>query len=186
MGQEWIGLELLATRGGVRRLQVSRYSLQPPARSHVPRLSALALLVVLLAPFLVAQTKSPALTSARELLESRAEQEVNDGADICLKENSVAAVELMLEMLEQTERRTHLHLAPGHFRDIVWDRLCKITDHYARARIEHELKNGQDQRVRQWCAELLGMLKYESNSAMQWTVGKNEPEELLLDLGKER
>ncbi|MEO6596461.1 MAG: HEAT repeat domain-containing protein [Planctomycetota bacterium] len=112
---------------------------------------------LLVAAALPAQAKPPdPLARARELLASRSEQEVNEGADLCAKENSVAAVELLLETLEQTERRTHLHLAPGHYRDIVWDRLVKITDAYARRRVEQELKSGKDPKVRQWCAELLG------------------------------
>lgn len=114
-------------------------------------------LLLLSAALLPAQANAPDLQRALELLQSRAEQEVRQGADICQKANSIAAVELLLTVMQQTERRTHLHLAPAHYRDICWDALTKITDHYARLRVEQELKKGRDARVRQWCAELLGI-----------------------------
>ncbi|HEX6812464.1 MAG TPA: HEAT repeat domain-containing protein [Planctomycetota bacterium] len=117
----------------------------------------LLFLATLLPAMLPAQARNADLSRARELLEGRSEKEVHEGADLCLAANNVAAVELMLEVLNQTERRSRVHLAPGHYRDIVWDRIGKITDRYARARVEQELKAGQDQRVRQWCAELLGI-----------------------------
>src|SRR5262245_18026725 len=132
---------------------VARVVLTSP---NLPVRICLLLLTALPAALLHAQAKSD-LARARELLERPAEKEVKEGADICLAANNVAAVELMLEVLAATERRSPIHLAPGHYRDIVWDRLAKITDRYARARIELELKTGQDQRVRQWCAELLGI-----------------------------
>ncbi len=107
---------------------------------------------------LVAQNKvSPEIARARELLGERTEQQVSEGADICLRANDVPGVEALLEAMDQTERRTHLHLAPGHYRDICWDRLERITDLYARRRVEHELKTGRDPMVRGWCAELLGI-----------------------------
>lgn len=121
------------------------------------RLAPFVVLAVAACPALPAQGKSPELMRARELLASRVEKEVHEGADLCLQANDVPAVELLLDVLRQTERRTQLHLSPAHYRDIVWDRLAKITDHYARLRVEHELKTGTDQRVRQWCAELLGI-----------------------------
>ncbi len=105
----------------------------------------------------VSQARPPELDRARQLLAERNEGQVREGAELCVKANSAAAVEVLLEVLEQTERRTHLHLSPGHYRDIVWDALVKITDLYARRRVEHELKTGRDPNVRQWCAELLGL-----------------------------
>jgi len=110
--------------------------------------------LVLLASLLPAQAKSPNLIQARQLLGGASEQQVHEGADLCLKENNVAAVELLLEVLGTTHRRA---LAPAHYRDIVWDRLAKITDLYARRRVELELKTSDDPHLRQWCAELLGI-----------------------------
>jgi hypothetical protein len=104
---------------------------------------------------LVAQNAD--LDRAKTLLAGRAEAEVNEGADLCAKADNVPAVELLLEVMNQTQRRSHLHLSPGHYRDICWDRLVKIKDIYARRRVEHELKTSKDPRVRQWCAELLGI-----------------------------
>lgn len=121
-------------------------------------LARLVLAATTLAAAAAAQGKpSPALEQARRLLGERTEQQVNDGADLCLKANDVPGVEALLEVMEQTERRTHMHLSPGHYRDICWDRLTKITDHYARRRVEHELRTGRDPFVRAWCAELLGV-----------------------------
>jgi HEAT repeat protein len=103
-----------------------------------------------------AQAKSPDLARARALLQERAERDVQEGTTLCVKANDVPAVELLLDVLGETERRSRLHLAPGHFRDIVWDGLTRITDLYARRRVEHELQTSRNQHVRQWCAELLG------------------------------
>ena len=105
----------------------------------------------------IAQSKPAAPERARALLEDTAEKDVRDGAKLCSDANNVPAVELLLEALAETERRTRNHLAPGHYRDIVWDGLVAITDVYARRRVEHECKVGKDPRVRQWCAELLGI-----------------------------
>ena len=136
--------------------QRCRYSPGCPSTS-LPLRICLLVLAALPAALLPAQAKPVDLSRARELLEGRAEKDVNEGADLCLAANNVAAVELMLDILAATERRSQMHLAPGHYRDIVWDRLGKVTDRYARARVEQELKTCQDQRVRQWCAELLGI-----------------------------
>ena len=110
-----------------------------------------------LAAAAAAQGDPGPLVRARELLRERLERDVQEGTSLCVQANDVPAVELLLEALGQTERRTHLHLAPGHFRDIVWDGLVRITDPYARRRVEHELQHGRNQDVRQWCAELLGI-----------------------------
>ncbi len=117
----------------------------------------ITLTILLSASLATAQTPAPDLQRAAELLGERAEQQVREGAMICQRANNVAAVELLLAVMQQTERRTHLHLAPAHYRDICWEALTQITDHYARLRVELELKKGRDPRVRQWCAELLGI-----------------------------
>jgi HEAT repeat protein len=107
---------------------------------------------------LSAQAKSsPDLDRARQQLQDRTEEQVTEGAQLCARLDSVPAVEALLEVIEQTERRTFQHLPPGHYRDIVWDALVKIKDTYARKRVELELKNSHDESVRSWCAELLGI-----------------------------
>src|SRR5262245_34517551 len=123
----------------------------------MPTTRALAAAVsLLLTTAAVAQAKAD-LGRARSLLEATAEKDVREGMEMCVRANDVPAVELMLEMMEETDRRTRLHLAPGHYRDVVWDGLVRITDPYARRRVELELKQGRDQRVRQWCGEALGI-----------------------------
>jgi hypothetical protein len=112
-------------------------------------------LALTLAAAATAQAKAE-LAPARELLESAAERDVTKGTSMCVKANNVPAVELLLDVIAQTERRSHMYLAPGHYRDIVWDGLLKITDPYARRRVEVELKKARDPHVREWCAELLG------------------------------
>lgn len=98
------------------------------------------------------------LQQARTELEDSAEATVRTGADTCRQVNSPESVELLLEILDQTERRSARHLDPAHYRDIVWDALVGITDFYARKRVEAEmLQNEKNARVRQWCAELLGI-----------------------------
>ncbi|MFT7669491.1 MAG: hypothetical protein ACI8X5_002194 [Planctomycetota bacterium] len=95
------------------------------------------------------------LERARKLLASSPEQEVRDGARICVELNSVASVEELLNVLNLTANRG---LAAAHYRDVCWEALRDITDPYARKRVEQELKeNKGSERVRQWCAELLGL-----------------------------
>ncbi len=82
----------------------------------------------------------------------------NEGAAICVRLNNVAAVELMLEVLRAMDDRGAGFLPQGHYRDIVWGALGKITDPYARHRVEVELAtNKASPLTRQWCAELLGI-----------------------------
>lgn len=127
------------------------------ARTRVSAVASFALAALVITAPLAAQAKGPDLAQARQLLQERAERDVNEGTRLCVQANNVPAVELLLEVFGQTKRRTHLHLAPGHFRDIVWDGLTKITDPYARRRVELELRESRDPDVRQWCAELLGI-----------------------------
>ncbi|MHC4548593.1 MAG: HEAT repeat domain-containing protein [Planctomycetota bacterium] len=96
------------------------------------------------------------LAGARQLLEMVREPDVRRGTEMCVKAGNVAAVELLLEVLNQTKRKAG-RLAPAHYRDIVWDGLVRITDKAARARVEKELRTSRNKWVRQWCAELLGI-----------------------------
>ena len=98
------------------------------------------------------------LREAKRLFQSAQETEVRQGAQICVESNNVPAVELMLEVLNETRRPSRVHLHAAHYRDIVWEGLEKITDVYARRRVEFELrKNRKNAFVRQWCAHLLGV-----------------------------
>ncbi|MCR9245827.1 MAG: HEAT repeat domain-containing protein [bacterium] len=110
-----------------------------------------------LSAVLASSLSSQDLERARTLLADRREAQVTEGSRICVEANSVEAVEHLLEVMHQKRRRSRVHLSPGHYRDIAWEGLKKITDHYARRRVEEELKKGKNPRVRQWCAELLGI-----------------------------
>ena len=92
----------------------------------------------------------PQLKAAiRLLFRGRSEAEVREGAQLCLRRNDAAAIELLLKVLENPQ---------PHYRDIVWEALPGFTDHYARRRVADELKrNRQNAGVRHWCAELLGI-----------------------------
>ena len=103
----------------------------------------------------VATAQDARLAEARKLLADSEEPVVSKGADICVELNSVASVELLLEVLNLTTDRG---LAAAHYRDVVWGALLRITEPYARRRVEQEMKESkQSAWVRQWCAELLGL-----------------------------
>ena len=102
------------------------------------------------------ENPDPELDAARRALAESTEPEVNRGADACVKRNSPAAVVLLLEVLRRTSSPPG-HLPPAHYRDIAWGALGRITDPYARMRVEQELRESKDQSVRQWCAEMLGI-----------------------------
>jgi HEAT repeat protein len=122
-----------------------------PARSRSVLVLALALVGSL------AAQKDQRLVYAEKQLGEHAEQDVRDGTDTCVSINNVAAVELLLAVLNETERKTRLALHPAHYRDIVWEGLVRITDRYARERVQIELRgNGKNAFVRQWSAQLLG------------------------------
>ena len=96
------------------------------------------------------------LATARDKYGSDKEGDCTAATEICVKKNNVAAVELMLETLRLGADRRDF-LPSGHYRDIVWGGLARITDPYARQRVEMELKTNRESAwVRQWCAELLG------------------------------
>ena len=102
------------------------------------------------------QDPDPRLERAAELLKANEEGKVREGADICVAVDDQDAATLLLEQLDNM---THNRgLAPGHYRDVAWDGLVRITDHYARMRVETELKkNRKNPWTRMWCAELLGL-----------------------------
>jgi HEAT repeat protein len=111
---------------------------------------------VLLSVFLsmVAFSDEETLERAEKLLGANEETDCRTGTDLCVRENNVAAVELLLEVLRQEADRG---LPVAHYRDVVWGGLAEIKDVYARGRVELELqKNKKSAWVRQWCAELLG------------------------------
>ncbi len=91
----------------------------------------------------------PRLGEARKLLEGPQEGTVRKGAHLCLEMNTAAAMELLLDVLD----RDH-----PHRRDIVWEVIPSFTDPYARERVAAEMrKNRKNHRVRQWCAQALGL-----------------------------
>ncbi|MEO6711368.1 MAG: HEAT repeat domain-containing protein [Planctomycetota bacterium] len=98
------------------------------------------------------------LEKAKAKFEAPEEASCNDAAAICVRLNNVAAVELMLAVLRTWDDRGSGYLPQPHYRDVVWGALGKITDPYARKRVETELaSNKQSAWTRQWCAELLGI-----------------------------
>ena len=126
-----------------------------PSRFRSRRLLALLLLPILALP-LVAQDNGR-LAEARRLFSDGSEGSAQRATRICVELNDVPAVELLLEVLNRTSSPPR-GLAPGHFRDVAWDGLIAITDHYAQLRVEEELRrNKKNADVRQWCAELLGI-----------------------------
>lgn len=111
---------------------------------------ALALSFLLLA----AEPGEEELKRAKELLAHNNEKECTDGANLCVSENSVGAVELLLDVLRQEADR---NLPVAHYRDVAWEALRRISAADARARVSLELeKNKKEPFVRQWCAETLG------------------------------
>jgi hypothetical protein len=125
------------------------------ARSVVRASCSLALAVVVASPLFAQKAAAdPELATAREKFGQPQEGECTAATDICVKKNNVAAVELMLEVLRLETDRS---LPAPHYRDVVWGGLARITDPYARQRVEVELKTNKESAwVRQWCAELLG------------------------------
>jgi len=96
------------------------------------------------------------LARERELFQSNKEEDCRAATDGCVAKNSIPAVELLFEVLGLESDRGN-YLPSAHYRDIVWDGLLRISDRYARGRIEQELlKNKKSAWLRQWCAELLG------------------------------
>jgi hypothetical protein len=85
------------------------------------------------------------------------EKECREATETCVRKNNVDAVELMLEVLRLEHDRGSTYLSTGHYRDVVWGGLVRITDPYARQKVEAEVKtNKSNARARQWCAEVLG------------------------------
>ena len=117
-----------------------------PARALVGAALALA---VLAAP-LAAQKKGDArLEEATKLVRKPQEGDLRQGAFLCAEIDSVASIELLLDILGADQ---------PHRRDIVWEALPSFTDPAARARVREELaKNKKNERTRQWCAQLLGL-----------------------------
>ncbi len=115
-----------------------------------------ALLLGLLSSLTPARTQSQdRLEDALDLLESRSETKVREGADVCVSLNSKESALALLEVLRLNYDRA---LHRSHYRDVVWVALRGITDPYAQLEVEEELRtNKKAPFVRQWCAELLGL-----------------------------
>ena len=130
----------------------------PSPLSIAASLAVCALAAAPLAALAAQDDDAAALEQARKKLHSTREDEVRAGGSTCVQMNSPAAVELLLEVLGSTEKRSSSHLPPEHFRDVVWESLVKVGDRYARQRVAEELTtNKQNAFLRQWCAELLGL-----------------------------
>jgi hypothetical protein len=115
----------------------------------------LLLAVVPSFPVAIGQEEPP-LARAAKLLQQSPEGDCKEGVELCVAENSVAAVELMLAVLALATDRGGF-LPSAHYRDVAWDGLRRITDPAGRARVQRELEeNKKSPRMRQWCAELLG------------------------------
>jgi HEAT repeat protein len=92
--------------------------------------------------------KKEKLGKAAILLHGPHEEQVRNGANLCLEVGDPDSVKLLLKVLGGSQ---------PHFRDIVFEVLPKYTDFYARKVVELEFRqNHKDEGVRQWCAELLG------------------------------
>lgn len=132
---------------------------------HTRSRTAIALALAIAAS-LGAQKPDQRLVRAEKLLAEPGEPDVRSGADSCATVNNVAAVELLLAVLDETERKPRLALHPAHYRDIVWEALVRITDPYARTRVQLELRrNTKNAFVRQWSAQLLGIYGDQSHGA---------------------
>jgi HEAT repeat protein len=117
---------------------------------------AYVLLAMLLTAAAAIGQKDPRVAEARKLFADGGEDTSHRASRLCLEANNEEAAELMLEVLGSTGMGPGL--AAGHYRDIVWDQMIHITDPYARALIEHELKTNKDNPwLRAWCAQLLGI-----------------------------
>jgi hypothetical protein len=114
-------------------------------------------LLAVLSFALPALAQEERLGEAKQLLAGIAEGHVKQGTQICVEANSVKSIELLLDVLKRTERLAARALAPGHYRDIVWDGLLRITDPYARERVAKLARSHRNPWVRQWCVELLGI-----------------------------
>jgi HEAT repeat protein len=93
--------------------------------------------------------KKEMLGKAAVLLHGPREDQVREGASLCLEVGDPDSVKLLLKVLGDSQ---------PHFRDIAFEVLPKFTDFYARKVVELEYRqNHRDEGMRQWCAELLGI-----------------------------
>jgi len=118
---------------------------------------ALPALLVLVALVGVALAGDDArLDQAKDLLKKGDEASTRDAGNLLKDVNSAASAEVLLGVLRSTGFGPGL--AAGHYRDIIWEGLVGLTDPYARARVELELKKNKDSAwVRAWSAQLLGI-----------------------------
>ncbi|MGB0952662.1 MAG: HEAT repeat domain-containing protein [Planctomycetota bacterium] len=124
-------------------------------------LTLLPLLLVVLASWAQAAAPAPQkgdreLDYAEQLFRRGGEPTAREAAQICSRKNTVEAVEVLLEVFN-TDGVGPAGLWSAHYRDIVWEELPNITNPYARARVELELKKGKRAWVRAWCAQALGI-----------------------------
>lgn len=121
----------------------------------------LTVLALALLPLVPIHLDDEKVDQARDLFRQPEEAKARQASDILARENSVAAMEVLLANLERDDwDRQRGYLAPGHYRDVSWEGLEKITDPYARRAAEEVVKNArEDMRLRQWCIRLIGVWK---------------------------
>lgn len=107
-----------------------------------------------LALVLAGLARAQDLGRAKQLLGESKEAEVREGTNLCAQADSAEAADLLLDVLRLTRPRS---LSAEHYRDIAWEGLVRLKSAEARARIDREAHASRDARVRQWCAELLGI-----------------------------
>ena len=119
-------------------------------RPALPRALVAALgLFALAAPLDAQRRDDERLEEATKLVRKPQEADLRSGALLCAEIDSVASIELLLDILNASQ---------PHRRDIVWEALPSFTNPKARERVREELsKNKKNERVRQWCAQLLGL-----------------------------
>lgn len=121
-------------------------------KRYLPVLIGLVLLTTLSA----STAGDPRLDRAKKLFRDGGEDTCRQASQLCLEVNSVEAAEIMLDVLDSTGMGPRL--MAGHYRDIVWNSMVKLTDPYAKKRVELVLKkNRSNAWVRAWSAELLGL-----------------------------
>ncbi len=109
--------------------------------------SVLLLLMALLIPTTGAQGQDIGDLSPQ--LRERTELARREAAQGCLALNNEESMSLLLQVLGERN---------PHTRDILWEVLPRFTDKAARKKVELELRlNRDNDHVRQWCAELLGL-----------------------------
>lgn len=126
-------------------------------RSSLCRLAVPCLFAAWVASFCPASLVAQDLDAADRGLKHHQEGQVHTAAKRCVDANSPESAELLLEVMDREGRLSRNHFEAGHYRDIVFDYLIKLTDTYAKRRVADEVnKNKKNPFARQWAVEALG------------------------------